>query len=155
MDLAPEPEPVSPSSSRGSLPKDSSEELPQELDLAPEPEPVSPSSSRGSLPKDSSEELPQELDLAPEPENRYQKLTQLNYLQQQIHELKNMISDDLLQQSRIREEPISNEFSKIGKSVKDLERSEYDEIENEIIQTLLNQSKKLDNVEKRLHKSKK
>ena len=67
----PEPitEPEAPSSPRGSLPKDSAEELPQELDLAPEPitEPEAPSSPRGSLPKDSAEELPQELDLAPEP----------------------------------------------------------------------------------------
>ncbi|AJW69995.1 hypothetical protein [Nitrosopumilus adriaticus] len=67
----PEPitEPEPPSSPRGSLPKDSTEELPQELDLAPEPitEPEPPSSPRGSLPKDSTEELPQELDLAPEP----------------------------------------------------------------------------------------
>jgi hypothetical protein len=62
-----EPEP--PSSPRGSLPKESAEELPQELDLAPEPvtEPEPPSSPRGSLPKESAEELPQELDLAPEP----------------------------------------------------------------------------------------
>ncbi len=71
--LESQPEPVTesepPSSPRGSLPKESAEELPQELDLAPEPvtESEPPSSPRGSLPKESAEELPQELDLAPEP----------------------------------------------------------------------------------------
>jgi hypothetical protein len=62
-------EPETLPSTRGSLPKDSTEELPQELDLAPEPitEPETLPSPRGSLPKDSTEELPQELDLAPEP----------------------------------------------------------------------------------------
>jgi hypothetical protein len=150
-----EPEPASSSSRRGSLPKESAEELPQELDLAPEPEPASSSSRRGSLPKESAEELPQELDLAPEPENRYQKLTQLNHLQQQTDELKNMISDELLQKSRIKEEYISDEFSKIEESIKDPEKSGDREIEYEIIQTLLNQSKKLDDVEKKLHNLKK
>ncbi|MFB5639919.1 MAG: hypothetical protein ACE5RA_06760, partial [Nitrosopumilus sp.] len=71
LESKPEPvtEPETPSSPRGSLPKESTEELPQELDLAPEPvtEPETPSSPRGSLPKESTEELPQELDLAPEP----------------------------------------------------------------------------------------
>ncbi|MBT5200719.1 MAG: hypothetical protein HOM02_02560, partial [Thaumarchaeota archaeon] len=38
----------------------------EELELQPE---VTPSSSRGSLPKESSEELPQELELQPEPQD--------------------------------------------------------------------------------------
>ena len=73
QELESQSEPVTesepPSSPRGSLPKESTEELPQELDLAPEPvtESEPPSSPRGSLPKESTEELPQELDLAPEP----------------------------------------------------------------------------------------
>ena len=71
LESQPEPitEPEPPSSPRGSLPKESTEELPQELELVPEPitEPEPPSSPRGSLPKESTEELPQELELVPEP----------------------------------------------------------------------------------------
>jgi hypothetical protein len=56
-----------------------------------EPEP--PSSPRGSLPKESAEELPQELDLAPEPvepeeeEATPEQLTRLEQLEKQIQEL--------------------------------------------------------------------
>jgi ribosome-binding factor A len=148
-----EPEPSRPSSPRGSLPKESSEELPQELDLVPEPEPSPPSNPRGSLPKESAEELPQELDLVPE--HHHQKFTQLNYLQQQIDELKNMISDELLPTSKFEEEYNSDKFFKIEELVNDVERSEQNEIEYEIIQTLLNQNKKLDDVEKKLYDLKK
>ena len=100
-----QPEPITesepPSSPRGSLPKESAEELPQELDLAPEPitESEPPSSPRGSLPKESAEELPQELDLAPEPiteseeeEATPEQLTQVNELQQQIDDLESALS---------------------------------------------------------------
>ncbi len=153
LDLAPEPEPSPPSNPRGSLPKESAEELPQELDLAPEPEPSPPSNPRGSLPKESAEELPQELDLAPE--HHHQKSTQLNYLQQQIDELKNMISDELLPPSKFEEEYNSDKFFKIEELANDVKRSEQNEIEYEIIQSLLNQNKKLDDVEKKLYNLKK
>ena len=57
------------------------------LDLAPEPE--TPSSSRGSLPKDSQEELPQELDLAPEPEEDIsEQLSKVDKLEQEINKLR-------------------------------------------------------------------
>ncbi|MGY5141679.1 MAG: hypothetical protein ACW9WZ_01375, partial [Nitrosopumilus sp.] len=66
------PEPPRPTT-KGSLPMETDEELPQELDLAPEPvteeikpEPPRPT-TKGSLPMETDEELPQELDLAPEP----------------------------------------------------------------------------------------
>ena len=120
-----------------------------------EPEPSRPSSPRGSLPKESAEELPQELDLVPEPKHHHQKFTQLNYLQQQIDELKNMISDELLPKSRFEDEYNSDKSFKIEELVKDVERSQQNEIEYEIIQTLLNQNKKLDDVEKKLYNSKK
>ncbi len=159
LDLVPEPEPepAQPSSPKGSLPKESAEELPQELDLVPEPEPepAQPSSPKGSLPKESAEELPQELDLVPEPENRYQEFTQLNDLHHQIDELKNMLSDELLPKSQFEEEHDVDEFFKIGELVKDVEKSEQNEIEHEIIQTLRQQNKKLDDIEKKLHDSKK
>ena len=107
------------------------------------------------LPKEFAKDLPQELDLAPEPENYHQQLTQLNYLQQQIDELKNIISDDLLQKSPFEEEHNSNNFFKIDELAKDIERSEQNEIEYEMIQILLNQNKKLDDIEKKLNNSKK
>ena len=148
LDLAPEPEPAQPSGARGSLPKESAEDLPQELDLAPEPEPAQPSGARGSLPKESAEDLPQELDLAPE--NHHQKLTQLNYLQQQIDELKHMISSELLHGSRSEKEYGSNNFFKIDKLI-DVESFEENKYEHEIIHALLNQNKKLDDLEKKFH----
>ena len=68
---SPEPTPQSP---RGSLPKDSAEELPQELDLPRTSyrrtisrTRTTPPSPRGSLPKESAEELPQELIYLTEP----------------------------------------------------------------------------------------
>ena len=42
----------------------------QELESVPEPEPI-PSSPRGSLPKESAEELPQQLVPTPEPEDQH------------------------------------------------------------------------------------
>jgi len=89
-----------------SLDKSDSEKQIQELELQPEPE-VTPSSSRGSLPKESSEELPQELELQPEPdtvsepepqdeEATPEQLSQVSDLQNQIDELENMLSSNIL-----------------------------------------------------------
>ena len=142
-----EPESARPSSVRGSLPKESAEELPQELDLVPEPESARPSSVRGLLPKESAEELPQELDLVPE--NHYQKLTQLNYLQQQADELKHMISNELLHGSRSEKKYHPDNFFKIEELI-DVENSEQNKVEHEIIWTLLNQNKKLNDLEKKI-----
>ena len=106
----PEPPPPSP---RGSLPKDTDVELPQELELAPEgqdpaPEPAEtqpeppPPSPRGSLPKDTDVELPQELELAPEgqdpapePEEEAtpEQLAQLDDLKSQIDELEDSLTN--------------------------------------------------------------
>ena len=52
--------------SRGALPKETADELPQELDMAPE-EVEEASNPKGALPKETADELPQELDMAPEP----------------------------------------------------------------------------------------
>jgi hypothetical protein len=134
---------------------DLSESLYEKLNPVLEPEPSQPSSTRGSLPKESAEELPQELDLVPEPENFHQKFTQLNYLQQQIAELKNMISDELLLTSQFEVVHDVDKSFKIDKLVKDVEGSESNEIQHEIIETLREQNKKLDDVEKKLHNSKK
>ena len=117
------------------------------MDLAPEPESARPSIVRGSLPKESAEDLPQELDLAPE--NHYQKLTQLNYLQQQVDELKHMISNELLHGSRSEKKYRPDNFFKIEKSI-DVENSESNKVEHEIIWSLLNQNKKLDDLEKKI-----
>ena len=66
-----------------------------------------------------------------------------------------MISDELLPKSRFEDEYNSDKSFKIEELVKDVERSQQNEIEYEIIQTLLNQNKKLDDVEKKLYNSKK
>jgi len=66
----------------------------QELESKPEPVIEPPSSTRGSLPKESTEELPQELDLAPEPviepgeeESTTEQLSRLEQLEKQIEKL--------------------------------------------------------------------
>ncbi|HJM26304.1 MAG TPA: hypothetical protein QF686_07310, partial [Nitrosopumilus sp.] len=136
LDLAPEPE--TPSSSRGSLPKDSQEELPQELDLAPEPEPETPSSSRGSLPKDSQEELPQELDLAPEPEEDIsEQLSKVDKLEQEINKLR---SNELEQSKKI--DSLQKQLEKFELFEKQIESLDlYKEtIEKQITQLIKNKS---------------
>ena len=77
----------------------------QELESQPEPEPSI--STRGSLPKESPDELPQELDLAPEPiieeEPSPEQPSQVSNIQRQIDELENMLSsnfEELLQSSK-------------------------------------------------------
>ena len=131
----------------GDLPEPSLEKL----ELIPEPEPLSP---RGSLPKESAEDLPQELELIPEPENISHEFKQLNNLHQQIDELKNLISDELLSISKSEEKYDAGKFFKIEELVKDVEKSEHNQIEFEIIQALLNQNKKLDFLEKKLNDKK-
>ena len=121
------------------------------LDLAPEP----PSSSRGSLPKDSSEELPQELDLAPEPtpepeEATTEQLGQLSDLQHQIDELENELFSKLNPSSDVDS---TEQTSKNREFEKEIEILEDIDIENEIIQSLQEQNKKLDDIEKKLDTS--
>ena len=66
-----------------------------------------------------------------------------------------MISDELLPPSKFEEEYNSDKFFKIEELANDVKRSEQNEIEYEIIQSLLNQNKKLDDVEKKLYNLKK
>ena len=120
-----------------------------------EPEP--PSSPRGSLPKESAEELPQELDLAPEPvepeeeEATPEQLTQVNDLQQQIDDLENVLSHQNFPDSQPEEEATPEQFSKVKELEKEIEKLEAVDIEHEIIQTLRKQNKKLDYIENKLH----
>ena len=80
----------------------------QELESQPEPEPEPSISTRGSLPKESPDELPQELDLAPEPvieeePGTPEQTSQVSNIQKQIDELENMLSsnfEELLQSSK-------------------------------------------------------
>jgi hypothetical protein len=127
----------------------------KKLSPIPEPETAQLSHPRGLLPKEYVEEIPQELELIPEPENLSEEFIQLNNLQQQIDELKNMISDQLLSKPQFEEECDTNKFFKIEELVKDVERSEENEVEHRIIQTLRKQNKKLDDIEKKLYDSKK
>ena len=107
QDLESQPEPITesepPSSPRGSLPKQSTEELPQELELVPESitEPEPPSSPRGSLPKQSTEELPQELELVPEP------ITEPEPLSSPRGSLPKQSTEELPQELELVPEPIT------------------------------------------------
>jgi len=187
LELLPEPAEVTPSSSKGSLPKESAEELPQELELLPEPAEVTPSSSKGSLPKESAEELPQELELLPEPaveseDVTPEQLSKVDDLEQQIDDLENMLSsqtipepeteedvtpeqlskvDDLEQQIDDLEnvlisqldpssEGTPDQLSRIKELEKEIEKLENVDLEHEIIETLEQQNKKLDKIEKKL-----
>ena len=148
------------------------------------------SSSRGSLPKDSTEELPQELDLAPEPitesedEATPEQLARLNELQQQIDELENLLSSQILSESNLDEDEATPEqlsqLNELQQQIDELENIlsyelnhttdkpikqipkdkklvnlEETDIENKIIKTLQKQNQKLDKIEKKLHDSEK
>ena len=119
-----------------------------------EPEP--PSSPRGSLPKESVEELSQELDLVPEPEPENEQatpeqITQLDDLQRQIDKLENMLSNPILFESKSAEEFTPEQISKVKKLEKEIKKLERVDTEYDIIQTLQKQNKKLDDIEKKLH----
>ena len=126
----------------------------QELEIRPsQVEPLS--SPRGSLPKASTEELPQELDLAPEPveseeEATPEQLSQLNDLQQQIDELESILSSKL---NSSFDDPTPEQFSKIEKLEREIKQLEESNIEQKIIQKLHKQNKKLDNIERKLRDS--
>ncbi|MDH3279311.1 MAG: hypothetical protein OEL84_04190 [Nitrosopumilus sp.] len=118
----------------------------KKLESHPEPitEPEILSSPRGSLPKDSAEELPQELDLAPEPIT--EQLSQLNDLQQKINELENILST---KPNNLSKDLPVNQTPKINK----LENPVDAKIGQKIINILQKQKQKLDEIEKKLHKS--
>ena len=122
----------------------------------PEPESESHSSSRGLLPKESAEELPQELDLVPEPmtqskESTLKQLTQLDDLQRQVDKLENMLSNPFLSKSKSAEEFTPEQFFKVNELEKEIKKSKEIETEYDITQTLQKQNKKLDDIEKKLH----
>ena len=101
------------------------------------------STSRGSLPKESVEELPQELDLVPEPESPIPfisiQLTQLDDLQIQIDKLQNILSNPISFEFKSAEEKIDKQFSEVMKSKNQNKKLE---IEYDFIQALQNQNKK-------------
>jgi hypothetical protein len=148
-------EPETLPSPRGSLPKDSTEELPQELDLAPEP--ITESEEEEATPKQLArleqlekqiEQLESHQEPITEPEEEEatpEQLTQLNDLQQQIDELENILSSNL----NLSSDKSSKQIPKIKKS----EKPEDKNIEQKIIRTLQKQNQKLDNIEKKLHNS--
>ena len=139
----------------GDLPNSSIviEEPTQELESLPEPAVETAPSSKGSLPKESAEELPQELELLPEPavetqeeEVTPEQLSQVNNLEHQIDELEDILFSQLDPTS----EGTPEQLSKIKELEKEIEKLETVDLEHEIIQTLQNQNKKLDNIEKKL-----
>ncbi|MBT5201763.1 MAG: hypothetical protein HOM02_08005, partial [Thaumarchaeota archaeon] len=160
-----------------------------ELELQPE---VTPSSSRGSLPKESSEELPQELELQPEPQDDEatpEQVSQVSDLQNQIDELEDMLTSQILSSSQPEpqddeatpeqvsqvsdlqnqideledtlfsqlhpssDEATPEQISKIKELEKEIQILESTDIEHEIIQTLQKQNKKLDDLETKLTSS--
>jgi len=161
----------------------------EELELQPE---VTPSSSRGSLPKESSEELPQELELQPEPQDDEatpEQVSQVSDLQNQIDELEDMLTSQILSSSQPEpqddeatpeqvsqvsdlqnqideledtlfsqlhpssDEATPEQISKIKELEKEIQILESTDIEHEIIQTLQKQNKKLDDLETKLTSS--
>jgi len=162
----------------------------QELESAPEPTPPTPPSLRGSLPKESTEDVFEEIEHAtepiPEPEEATpEQFEQLDELQKQIDELETKLSnkpvpkiqseheeeipleqhsefDDLQDQineledeliSKLHpssDEPTQEQISKVNELEKEIEKLEAADIEHEIIQTLQKQNKKLDDIEKKL-----
>ncbi len=139
----------------GDLPKVSivkSESI-KELELQSEP----PVSSRGSLPKESAKEVPQELDLVPEPiaeseeEATPEQLSRLEQLEKQIQKFEDVLSAKL---NPSFEEATPEQFSKVKELEKEIKKLETIGAENEITQTLQKRNKKLDNIKKKLRGSK-
>ncbi|MDH3833926.1 MAG: hypothetical protein OES34_07165 [Nitrosopumilus sp.] len=98
-----------------------------------------------------------ELESPPEPipepseeEATPEQLARLEQLEKQIHELENALATELYTSSD--ESPI-DQFSIVKESGKDIEAFEPTDVEHEIIQTLREQNKKLDDIEKKLHDS--
>ena len=123
----------------------------------PEPTPELSSSSRGLLPKESAEELPQELDLTPESilqpkEISLKPLTQLDDLQLQIDKLENILSNPILSisKSKSAEESTLEPSPKLQELEKEIKKFGI-ETEYNITLTLQKQNKKLDDIEKKLH----
>ena len=166
-----EPKPTPPSP-RGSLPKESAEELPQELDLAPEPvteEPTPEPKLEEDEEEATSEQLEQldelqkqideletklserpvpEIESEPEIEPVVEEYSEFNDLEEQIDELENELTSKLHPIDEVTEEQIS----RVNELEKEIEKLEAADIEHEIIQTLQKQNKKLDDIEKKLGK---
>ena len=131
--------------------------LPKELESPPKPKVETPSSSKGSLPKGFTAKPTQELESPPKPKVETQEddevtpeqLSQVNDLEHQIDELEDVLFSQLDHTS----EGTPEQLSKIKELEKEIEKLETIDLEHEIIQTLQNQNKKLDNIEKKLRSS--
>ena len=140
-----------PSSSRGSLPKESTKELPQELDIVPEPENEQATPEQIEKLNQLQKQI-EELETVSEPEQATpEQITQLDDLQRQIDKLENMLSNPILFESKSTEEITPEQFSKVKELEKEIKKLEGVETEYDIIQTLQKQNKKLDDIEKKLH----
>ena len=157
LESPPKPKVETPSSSKGSLPKGFTAKPTQELESPPKPKVETPSSSKGSLPKGFTAKPTQELESPPKPKVETQEndevtpeqLSQVNDLEHQIDELENVLFSQLDPTLEVTPE----QLSKIKELEKEIEKLETIDLEHEIIQTLQNQNKKLDNIEKKLHSS--
>ncbi|RMW38505.1 MAG: hypothetical protein EA446_04885, partial [Nitrosopumilus sp.] len=154
-----------PPSPRGSLPKESTEELLQELDLSlepvieePLPEPEEEATSEqleqldelqkqiDELESKLSEKPVPEMNSEPEVEPVIDEYSEFNDLEDQIDELENELTSKL----HPSEEATEEQISRVNELEKEIEKLESVDIEHEIIQTLQKQNKKLDDIEKKL-----
>nr|WP_255464623.1 DUF5679 domain-containing protein [Nitrosopumilus sp. b2] len=157
QELESQPPPPSP---RGSLPKESTKEVFEEIEHATEaiyePEEATPKQfaqldelqkqideletklSNKPIPKIKSE---------PKEEPESEQISEIDDLQDQIDELENELFSKSHPPS---DEPTQEQISKVHELEKEIEKLESADIEHEIIQTLQKQNKKLDDIEKRL-----
>ena len=148
----------------GDLPESLFVETIQELELQPEPitEPEEEEATPEQLVR--LEQLTkqiQELELQPEPitepeeeEATPEQLSQVNDLRQQIDDLENVLSNQKFSEPEPEEEEATPEqLSQVKKLEKEIKKLEAIDVEHEIVQTLRNQNKKLDDIENKLHNS--
>ena len=142
----------------GDLPTSSIEiELPQELELLPEPAVESEDVTPEQLSK--VDDLEQQIDdlenmlssqTMPEPETEEdvtpEQLSKVDDLEQQIDDLENVLISQLDPSS----EGTPDQLSRIKELEKEIEKLENVDLEHEIIETLEQQNKKLDKIEKKL-----
>jgi len=127
---SPEPKPEKLQSPRGSLPKDTSEELSQELELTPEPEAIP-------------ETKPEDEEATPDQINRFDQL------KEQIEELESLLSST----PEPEPEATPEQLARLDKLEKQIEELESSNLEKKLIQKLEQENKKLDQIESNLNKT--
>jgi len=157
LELLPEPAVEPAPSSKGSLPKGFTAKPPQELESPPEPAVETQVEEVTSEQLSQVNNLEQQIDeledllsaqALPEPDDEVtpEQLSQVNDLEQQIDELEDILFSQLDPTS----EGTLEQLSKIKELENEIKKLETVDLEHEIIQTLQNQNKKLDNIEKKL-----